>query len=93
MPPPLEGQFTSRGGENSMSKGAKIMNKVMLIVRRVWHEQEGATAVEYGLMVALIAAVIIVAVTSLGTNVKAAFCTVINALSAAGIAGTVTAGC
>lgn len=34
---------------------------------------EGATAVEYGLMVALIAVVIIAAVTLLGTNLSALF--------------------
>ena len=36
----------------------------------------GATAVEYGLMVALIAVVVIVAVTALGTNLSALFNTV-----------------
>src|SRR3954447_22381129 len=36
-------------------------------------EERGATAVEYGLMVALIAVVIIAAVTLLGTNLKALF--------------------
>ena len=41
-------------------------------------EERGATAVEYGLMVALIAAVIVVAVTTLGTKVNAAFTTVNN---------------
>ena len=35
--------------------------------------QRGATAVEYGLMVALIAVVIIVAVTALGTNLSTIF--------------------
>ena len=35
--------------------------------------EEGATAVEYGIMVALIAAVIIVAVTAIGTELKEAF--------------------
>jgi pilus assembly protein Flp/PilA len=35
--------------------------------------QEGATAVEYGLMVALIAVAIIVAVTLLGTNLSSRF--------------------
>ncbi len=36
---------------------------------RTWIESdEGATAVEYGLMVALVAVAIIVAVTLLGTN-------------------------
>ncbi len=38
--------------------------------------EEGATAVEYGLMVALIAVVIIVAVSLLGTNLKTLFTSV-----------------
>jgi pilus assembly protein Flp/PilA len=37
-------------------------------VRTRAHEEKGATAVEYALMVALIAAVIIVAVQLIGTN-------------------------
>jgi pilus assembly protein Flp/PilA len=36
-------------------------------------QEEGATAPEYGLMVALIAAVIITAVTSIGTNLNTVF--------------------
>jgi pilus assembly protein Flp/PilA len=43
-------------------------------------EQKGATAVEYGMMVALIAAVIVAIVTTLGTKVNNAFTTVSNAL-------------
>jgi pilus assembly protein Flp/PilA len=35
--------------------------------------EKGATAVEYGLMVALIAVVIIIAVTALGTNLSTVF--------------------
>ena len=35
---------------------------------RFFKDEEGATAVEYGLMVALIAAVIVAIVTALGTN-------------------------
>ncbi len=42
--------------------------------------EEGATAVEYGLMVALIAVVIIGAVTTLGTNLNNKFITVGNQL-------------
>lgn len=38
-----------------------------------WASDEGATAVEYGLMVALIAVVIIVAVALVGTNLQAVF--------------------
>jgi pilus assembly protein Flp/PilA len=37
------------------------------------HDDEGATAVEYGLMVALIAIVIITAVALVGTNLDALF--------------------
>ena len=38
------------------------------MIQKFFREEEGATAVEYGLMVALIAVVIISAVTMLGTN-------------------------
>jgi pilus assembly protein Flp/PilA len=40
---------------------------------RIQNRDRGATAVEYGLMVALIAIVIIVAVTLLGTNLSSLF--------------------
>ncbi|HKU29946.1 Flp family type IVb pilin [Arthrobacter sp. NyZ413] len=42
-------------------------------VSRVRNDETGATAVEYGIMVALIAVVIIVAVTLLGGTVKDTF--------------------
>ena len=45
------------------------MNKLI----KFFKDEEGATAVEYGLMVALIAVVIIAAVTLLGTNVSTKF--------------------
>ncbi len=40
---------------------------------KLWRDDEAPTAVEYGLMVALIAIVIITAVALLGTNVQATF--------------------
>jgi len=43
-------------------------------------EDRGVTSVEYGLMVALIAIVIIVAVTLLGTNLSSLFNYVANAI-------------
>jgi len=43
-------------------------------------DERGATAVEYGLMVALIAIVIIVAVAALGTKLSGLFSTVSNSL-------------
>jgi pilus assembly protein Flp/PilA len=42
--------------------------------------EKGATAVEYGLLVALIAAVIVTIVGTLGTQVNTAFTTVSNQL-------------
>jgi pilus assembly protein Flp/PilA len=48
-------------------------------VERIVKDQSGATAIEYGLIVALIAVVIISAVTTLGTNLN-------TTLSAAGSA-------
>ncbi len=45
-------------------------------------DEKGATAVEYGLLVALIAAVIIAVVVTLGTDIKAAFTTVESKLPA-----------
>ncbi|MDB5472482.1 MAG: Flp family type IVb pilin [Caulobacter sp.] len=42
-------------------------------VSRFAKDQSGATAIEYGLIVALIAVVIITAVTTLGTKLDTAF--------------------
>lgn len=44
-------------------------------------DEEGATAVEYGIMVALIAAVIIITVQILGQQILAAFTTITTALA------------
>ena len=43
-------------------------------------DESGATAIEYGLIVALIAVVVITAVSTLGTKVNKAFTTVSNKL-------------
>jgi pilus assembly protein Flp/PilA len=43
-------------------------------------EEDGATAVEYGIMVAAIAAIIVATVYSIGTKVEAAFTTVDGAM-------------
>ena len=48
--------------------------------RKMVRREEGATAVEYGLLVALIAVVIIVAVALLGTNLRGKFSTVATAV-------------
>ena len=46
-------------------------------------KDKGATAVEYGLMVALIAAVIIIIVTALGTGIRGEFKAACDAIAGA----------
>ena len=50
-----------------------IMKTITQSVRRVFAREEGATMVEYGLMVALIAVVCLLAVTALGVNIRGVF--------------------
>jgi len=52
-------------------------------VTRFVKDESGATAIEYGLIVALIAVVIIGAVTTLGTKLSGAFNTVASSVGAA----------
>ena len=47
---------------------------------RLARGEEGATAVEYGMLVALIAAVIVTVVTTLGTDIDTAFSKIDNAI-------------
>jgi pilus assembly protein Flp/PilA len=54
-----------------------------LAARPLSRDDRGATAVEYGLMVALIAAVIVAVVATLGGQINNAFQTVSNAITAA----------
>jgi pilus assembly protein Flp/PilA len=52
---------------------ATVVTLVSLAQDRLKREEKGATAVEYGLMVGLIAVVIIAAVTLLGTELRTLF--------------------
>lgn len=56
------------------------MEKMMQKVRNFWNDEAGATAVEYGMMVALIAAVIVATVQILGGQINTAFQTIVTAL-------------
>ncbi|MGR0219681.1 Flp family type IVb pilin [Agromyces sp. ZXT2-6] len=57
----------------------KLVAKAQARIASIRSQEEGATAVEYGLMVSLIAVVIITAVTLIGTNLDLIF----NAVAAA----------
>jgi pilus assembly protein Flp/PilA len=52
----------------------------MNLFARFIKDESGATAIEYGLIAALIAVVIITAVTTLGTNLSGTFTTVAGSL-------------
>lgn len=49
------------------------MNKFTTAVRAFVDDENGVTALEYGLIAALIAAGLVTATTTMGTNIKAAF--------------------
>lgn len=54
------------------------------MLKRLWMDEEAPTAVEYGIMVALIAVVIIVAVRAIGTNLNTTFNNVGNQIGTGG---------
>jgi pilus assembly protein Flp/PilA len=70
-------QDTIRGsGDTTYNKGKDMLEIYVSLKNwavRARDDMEGATAVEYGLMVALIAVVIIAAVTLVGTNLRTVF--------------------
>jgi pilus assembly protein Flp/PilA len=43
---------------------------MLATLTRFWRDESAATAIEYGLIAALIAVVVITALTSIGTNTK-----------------------
>ena len=55
----------------------------MDFLKRFIRDEEGVTAIEYGLIAALIAVVIIAATTAVGTNLTAVFQAVADALDTA----------
>lgn len=59
------------------------MRSLVIGMKRFLRDEEGVTAIEYGLIAALIAVVIIVAVTAVGTNLNTVFQNVATRLSTA----------
>jgi len=64
------------------------MNTLKQKLQSFLADEQGATAVEYGLMIALIAAAILVAVGLLGTELNTKFTSVKDAVKNAGTTGT-----
>ena len=63
--------------QNYNNEGETTMLKM---IKRFLKDEEGATMVEYGLMVGLIAAVCVAVVTTLGTTIQAKFQAIVTAL-------------
>jgi pilus assembly protein Flp/PilA len=59
----------------------KKMNWMILKVKSFFSEEDGVTAIEYGLIAALLSVVIIVSVTAVGTNLDTVFNSVATALA------------
>ena len=49
------------------------MKNMKMALKRFWADEEGVTAIEYGLLAALIAVAIIAAVRLIGTNLNITF--------------------
>ena len=62
------------------------MEKLVLATRRFLRDEEGVTAIEYGLIAALIAVVIIVGAGAVGTNLNAMFNYIAGCLTPVGAA-------
>ena len=52
----------------------------MKYIKKFWHNESGATAIEYGLIAALISVTAIAAFTAVGTNLNTTFTSVANNL-------------
>ena len=57
------------------------MTNLKQAVKNFWNDEEGATAIEYGLLASLIAVVIIVGASLLGTNLNQLFNDIATCLS------------
>jgi pilus assembly protein Flp/PilA len=59
-----------------------MLNRISASLVKFMKSEDGPTAVEYAVMLALIIVVCLVAITALGTNANATFTTVSNKLAA-----------
>src|SRR3954454_2418434 len=70
--------------ENAARERQPSRSLTMQTLRRFLKDDIGATAIEYGLIAALVSVVIIVALTTVGTNLTATFDSIGTALAPAG---------
>jgi pilus assembly protein Flp/PilA len=63
----------SRGRKAMVSERSNLMHSLTLCVRNFLKNEDGPTAVEYAVMLALIIVVCILSITALGTNANKVF--------------------
>ncbi|MDC7715132.1 Flp family type IVb pilin [Vogesella sp. LYT5W] len=68
---------------DSISMEALKMDNISVVFKKFFKEEDGVTAIEYGLIAALIAVVIIAAVRTVGTNLVTVFNQIASALASA----------
>ena len=66
------------------------MANLRLAVKTFWNDEEGATAIEYGLIAALIAVVIVAGATLVGTQLDCIFRYIASCLTAGGCPAAMT---
>lgn len=62
------------------------------MIKNFWKDEEGATAIEYGLIAGLIAVAIVATVGLLGDEINTTFKTILEKLKAGNAKGTSTGG-
>ena len=67
-------------------RAAENQKRDMTMLRKFWEDESGATAIEYGLLAALIAVAAIVALESVGNELTTTFSTVSTKMSASNAA-------
>jgi pilus assembly protein Flp/PilA len=58
----------------------KVLSFFVSVLVRLHRQDEGQSMIEYGLIIALIAVVVVIALTTLGTNIKGLFTNIANSL-------------
>ena len=66
--------------------GLQTGDRPMMFIKHVWNDQEGATAIEYGLIAALIAMTLFTTIGGLGSQLDSTFSKSSSGLSAANAA-------
>jgi pilus assembly protein Flp/PilA len=69
----MQGGATGKTDRYTNLEKELIMKSLIQVVRNFVREEEGATAIEYGLLAALVAVVIIAAVEELGGSLQKTF--------------------